>query len=156
MIRRRREAFRRRSDGFVLAIEADERHLVRRLIGEVRDLLTTTPPDDPKMTRLFPPAYLIDEDHDVEYQRLMRDELVASRLAAITTLDEFLADEKRSAMTAAEVESFAVSVNAVRLVLGTLLGVSDDDADEPNTPDFALYHFLSWLVDGAVSVLMTR
>jgi hypothetical protein len=61
-------------------------------------------------------------------------------------------------MSTAEVEAFASSLNAVRLILGTLLGVAedDDDTDRSDSPDFALYQYLSWLVDSAVNALMTR
>ncbi|MBU3688884.1 MAG: hypothetical protein B7C54_00925 [Acidimicrobiales bacterium mtb01] len=155
MIRRRREPVYRTSSGFMLDLDDEQRHLLRRLIGEVRELITSGASDDVKMRRLFPPAYTDDEELDTEYQRLMRDELVASRLSSISMVDEFLAATDGRAMSAVEVEAFASSLNAVRLILGTLLGVADD-ADEPEGPDFALYQYLSWLVDSAINALMTR
>ncbi|MBJ7426172.1 MAG: hypothetical protein JHD22_04470, partial [Ilumatobacteraceae bacterium] len=66
--------------GFSFNLGPEERHVVRRLIGEVGELLKTSVADDPKMARLFPPAYSADEEAETEYQRLMRDELVTSRL----------------------------------------------------------------------------
>lgn len=158
MIRRRREPVYRTSSGFVLNLDDEQRHLLRRLIGEVRELITSGASDDAKMRRLFPPAYTDDEALDSEYQRLMREELVASRLSSISMVDEFLAATDGRAMSTAEVEAFASSLNAVRLILGTLLGVADDadDTDRSDSPDFALYQYLSWLVDSAVNALMTR
>ena len=83
MIRRRREPVYRTSSGFMLDLDDEQRHLLRRLIGEVRELITSGASDDAKMRRLFPPAYTDDEVLDTEYQRLMREELVASRLSSV-------------------------------------------------------------------------
>jgi len=48
----------------------------------------------------------------------------------------------------------------VRLVLGTLLNVGeiDDylDEDDPRHDELALYNFLSWLLDSAISALMAN
>lgn len=171
MPRRRRPfqpPFQRDRGGISVTLSADERHLVRRLLGEVRELLTESPdPDDPsridpKMMRLFPPAYSDDDEASTEYSRLMRDELVTSRLAAIELADEFLADEQRTTVTSDELDAFAMSLNGVRLVLGTLLDVGEEDdlddvsADDPRAAETGLYNFLSWLVDSAVSALMSE
>jgi Domain of unknown function (DUF2017) len=50
------------------------------------------------------------------------------------------------------------SINAIRLVLGTMLGidVEDDDGDDANraaTPEYHLYDFLSWLLEWTVRAL---
>ena len=49
------------------------------------------------------------------------------------------------------------SLNAVRLVLGTMLGISDDDsaddADDNESPEHQLYTFLSWLLEWTVQAL---
>ena len=163
MIRRRRRAVRRTSTGFVLDLDADEIRLVRRLIGEIRQLITDGASDDPKLQRLFPPAYSDDEAGETEYRRLMRDELVASRAAAIDAVESVLAASENPAVPGtnsrvvfdgAGLEALATSLNSVRLVLGSLLGISDEN-DEPDVPELALYHFLSWMLDGVVEALMT-
>ena len=126
-------------------------------MGEVRELLTSSEPDDPKLARLFPPAYGDDRDAEAEteYQRLMRDELVASRLDSIARIDELLADDARQSMTADQLNAFVVSLNSVRLILGTILGITDEDDDDPDpAPEMAMYDFLSWLLDSAVTALM--
>jgi hypothetical protein len=150
--------------GYRCNLDADERRLVRRLIGEISELLTTTTPDDPKMERLFPPAYLDDADGDAqtEYQHFMRDELVASRLDTIMRVETLLADDRTDAITADDLDAFAAALNSVRLVLGTLLGVDDDtdDEDEDIRPDdtrpneMNLYNYLSWLLECAVAARM--
>jgi hypothetical protein len=89
----------------------------------------------------------------------MREELVASRLDSIGRIDELLADTTTSTMTADQLNAFVVSLNSVRLILGTILDVSDEDDedDDPSSPlaaEMAMYNFLSWLLDSAVTALM--
>ena len=159
---RRREPFEARGNGFRINLDEEERHFVRRLVGEVRELLTALPAGDPKMGRLFPPAYTNasgeDSEAEAEYQRLMRDELVASRLDSIGRIDELLADTTTSTLTSEQLNAFVVSLNAVRLILGTILGITDEDDDEdPDSPlanELAMYNYLSWLLDSAVTALM--
>lgn len=146
--------------GYRCNLDPDERHLVRRLIGEVRELLSTTSADDPKMDRLFPPAYLDEADAEAqtEYQQFMREELVASRLDAILRVDAFLAEDARTEVSAEDLDSFARALNSVRLVLGTLLGIDDDDEEDdgvvahPN--EMNLYNYLSWLLECAIAARM--
>jgi hypothetical protein len=62
-------------------------------------------------------------------------------------------------MTADQLNAFVVSLNSVRLILGTILDVSDEDDedDDPSSPlaaEMAMYNFLSWLLDSAVTALM--
>ena len=172
MIRRRRRAIRRTSRGFVLDLDSDEIHLVRRLIGEVRQLVSEAPADDPKLRRLFPPAYTDDDAGETEYRRLMRDDLVASRVAAIDAVETVLSAGESTGESTGELvvpsssgpilfdlaglEALATSINSVRLVLGSLLGISDEDDDpDADVPEVALYQFLSWLLDGVVEAMMT-
>jgi len=154
--------------GYRCNLDSDERHLVRRLIGEVSALLTSTVADDPKMKRLFPPAYLDDAEREAEsdYQQYMREELVASRLDSILRVDTFLADEGTTQITAEDLDAFTAALNGVRLVLGTLLDVHDDADDDEHDDDRAslhsdvhddemnLYNYLSWLLESAVAARM--
>lgn len=160
---RRRPPFESNRHGYVINLDEDERHFIRRLVGEVRELLTSMPVGDPKMARLFPPAYThandVDSDAEAEYQRLMREELVASRLDSITRIDNLLADAGSNNMSAEQLNAFVVSLNSVRLILGTILDITDDedDDDDPDSPlaaEMAMYNFLSWLLDSAVTALM--
>jgi hypothetical protein len=148
---------------------ADERALLSRLLDELRTLLVQ--PDDasvPALHRLFPVVHPDAPDLEAEYQRLMRDELVASRLAGINAVDEVLrSDDSARGVTFDEERllSFMQAINGVRLVLGTLLGVTDDgpggdptgDGVDDDTgalaPERQLYGFLSWLLDSAVVAL---
>ena len=144
---------------WVVNLDDDERDLVVRLLGELRELLDADLDDEPSpaLQRLFPPAFLDDPDKEAEYQRLMRDELVASRLAQIDAVTAAVAPGAASDLDEGQVIAFVQSINAVRVVLGTILDVGEDDDDEPGdvSPEHQLYGFLSWLLDWAVRSLST-
>ena len=143
-------------DGWVLQFQDEERDLLIRLMGELRELLTG-PEDNPLIIRLFPEAYPEDAEKEAEYQRLMREELVASRLAAIDSVTETLGPEGPALLSEEETFAFLQSVNAIRLVLGSMLGINDedpaDDADEQDSSEHNLYDFLSWILEWTVRSL---
>lgn len=146
--------------GFRINLDAEEKALLVRLVSELHALLTG-PDDDPHarelLTALFPTAYPDDDDKEAEYQRLMREELVASRLAAIDSVRATLAPDAPALLDEAETVAFMQSVNAIRLVLGTMLGITDDEsadaADDTDTAEHHLYGFLSWLLEWTVQAL---
>lgn len=161
MIRRRFVApIRPDGDGFVVDLGEDESALVRRLVGELRELLTTPEPGDEARAlvhRLFPVVHPDDEEAEAEYQRLMRDELVQSKLAAFEIAETTLAGDGR--LDEGGLLAFMQSLNSLRLVLGTMLGVTDDpDAEEVapgflESPEYALYTYLSHLLEHAVHAM---
>ena len=159
---------------YVVRLDADELGLVRDLAHQLRDLLVRGDPHDERMRRLFPVAYHDDPERDAEYQRLMREDLVASRLAAIELLDQVLlgrGDEPSAdaeAMTEAvtetvldeeQITALLHAVNSLRLVLGTLLDVGEDEDptvladDHPHLGEHHLYGWLSWLLEWTVRAL---
>jgi hypothetical protein len=154
-----RGAFGRGRGGYVLRIPSPERELICRLLDELRELLTadTAPP---ATVRLFPVVHPDDAEREAEYQRLMRDELVASRLASIERVKEVLAGTgKKVTLTDEQLTSLMQAVNGIRLVLGTILEVTEDDEVveiEDHIPEYQLYAYLSWLLDSAVVVASGR
>lgn len=145
-------------DGFVFNIGDDERALINRLLAELSQLLVGES-DDPRLVRMFPPAYHLadDAEADAEYQRLMREELVASRLTGISTVNAAL--QSPLPVDEESMVAFVQAINGLRLVLGTMLDVSEDldpadiDDDDPLAGEHHLYGFLSWLLDWAVRAL---
>jgi hypothetical protein len=145
-------------DGFAFNIGDEERQLVARLLTELSQLLVGES-DDPRLVRIFPPAYHLadDAEADAEYQRLMREELVASRLTGITTVNNAL--QSPDVVDEETMVAFVQAINGLRLVLGTMLDVSEDldpddiDDDDPQAGEHHLYNFLSWLLDWAVRAL---
>lgn len=160
-----RAPVRAKGDGFVVDLGADESALVRRLVGEVRQMLTDPEPR-PEATvllvRLFPVAHPDDAELEAEYQRLMRDELVQSKLGAFELVDEMLASGAKQVIREEQLVALMQSVNSIRLVLGTMLGVTDDpDADEVapdwvDSPEYQLYAYLSYLLEHCVRALSGR
>lgn len=141
--------------GYRINVEPEERDVLQGLLGQLRELLLG-PADDPVLRRLFPTAYHLPEhaEHDAEYQRLMREDLVASRMTSIDIVDGAL----RSAppLTEEQMMAFLQAINGLRLVLGTVLDVSEeldlDDVadDDPQVAEHHLYSFLSWLLEWTV------
>jgi hypothetical protein len=89
----------------------------------------------------------------------MRSELVASRLTAISRVVEVIGSSDR--LESGDMDLFLQALNALRLLLGTMLDVAEDDADpgadDPEDPAAAqahLYSYLGWLLEGAVAAAM--
>ncbi len=147
----------RSGDGFTLHIGADERAVVARLLGELRDMQTNPDAAD-AVARLFPVVHQGDAHEEEEWQRLMRDELITSRSAAIDTVVGVLQRPGRKVpITAAEMQAFIQAVNSIRLVLGTVLDVGEDEDDLApellESPEYGLYGYLSFVLDASVRVL---
>jgi len=144
--------------GWRIGLDAEERSLLIRLMDELGELLNG-PGDNELVRRLFPTAYPEDEEKEAEYQRLMREELVTSRMSAIETVKDVLDAERTDLLDEGQTIAFMQSVNAVRLVLGTMLDITDDEsadeADDTDTPEHNLYDFLSWILEWTVQSLST-
>lgn len=167
--RRFRAPIRRVDGGFVVDVSAEEAALVRRLLDELRELLSTPdagadapgthPPGAVLLSRLFPVAHPDDDAAEAEYQRLMREELLASKLAAFEVVDVTLGGDGH--LDEHGLIAFMQSVNSLRLVLGTLLGVADDpdaevDPDHEDSQEYHLYTYLSWLLEWSVRAMQSR
>jgi hypothetical protein len=149
------------SGGYVVDLGADESTLVLRLVRELRTMLTDDdPPEETRhlLHRLFPVAHPDDDELEAEYQRLMRDELLASKLAAFDVVETTL-EGRRGRLDEAGLVAFMQSINSIRLVLGTMLEVSDDPevfevpAGYSDSPEYALYGYLSFLLEHTVRAL---
>lgn len=151
-----RRPFRRRRDGlFDINLDPDERDLVRSLLDQLRDLLLA---DDPNLKRLFPVAHADDPEEEAAYQAMVHGQLIEARFAAIDVVEGSLgADE----IDEAGLTGWMQSINALRLVLGTLLDVGEEGMDlEPDDPRFESYllyeslgqllHFIVWSLSEAL------
>ena len=148
----------RSGSGFTLHIGKDERALVSRLLEELRTM-QSDPAAAEATVRLFPVVHPNDPRQEEEWQRLMRDELVQSRAESIDSVVEVLARPGRKvAISEDEMLAFVRAVNSVRLVLGTILEVTeDDDLDAPpelvESPEYQLYGYLSYVLDACVRAM---
>jgi hypothetical protein len=158
--------FRLKNGNYKIELADDHRQLITQLVEQLRDSLATTT-DDSNLRRLFPTAYNNDAKKDAEYQRLMRDELLESRLAAIDVTIKVIAQNDE--ISAEEIDAFARSINSLRLVLGTTLDIAESDygsqndtqqsensdGDETSGADEyliqkELYEYLGWLLEWTV------
>ena len=146
-----RPKFRRASDGsYRVNLEDYERALLRTLPAQLRDLLAT---DDPALVRLYPPAYVSDDEANEEYERLTRGDLTSRRLEALDLLESTV-DEER--LTEEQMAGWMGALNDLRLVLGTRLDVSEDDYgvevpdDDPDAQAWAVYGYLGYLLEAVV------
>ena len=146
---------RTRRGEYQLRLPDEERALLRSLPGQLRQLLTTDM-DDPSLRRLFPPAYLGEAEREAEYRRLMGDELLESRRAALDVMEATIDAE---VLNEEQIKGWLTALNELRLVLGTRLDVTEDMYDEevapedPRAPGLALYGYLGWLQEQVVAAL---
>lgn len=141
------------SGRYRITLPEAEQDLLRTLVPQLRDLLTT---DDPSLTRLFPTAYADDPERDAGYHAMVRDELLERRFAALDALEGTIDGGE---VDEAALSAWMRSLNDLRLVLGTRLDVSEDDdpatldPDDPRAPAWAIYHYLGALQGMVVDAL---
>ncbi len=149
----RRRIGRTRRGTYAVRLPTEERELLASLVDQLRELLELST-DDPSVRRLFPTAYHDDAERDREYQQLVRDELLERRLTALSTVEE---SAESAELDEAQLGAWLTALNDLRLVLGTRLDVSEDqaaiDEDHPDAPALAVYGYLSGLLDEVVAAL---
>ncbi|MFM7829110.1 MAG: DUF2017 family protein [Actinomycetota bacterium] len=165
---------RTKNGKFKINLHDDHREVLQELIEQFRETLTsaasaksaasaTGVDHEASLRRLFPTAYHNDAKADAEYQRLMRDELFASRLASAEVASTVIASKNE--ISAEEMDAFTRSVNSLRLVLGTTLDIAESDygagakearerhqADDTGETEIQreLYEYLGWLLEWCV------
>lgn len=127
----------------------------------LRDALTglerTLDPAAPEQVRLFPRAYADDGDEQ-RFEELTRGYLLAAKRDAMRIVSGVLdrasgrGETVELVLAPEEVQALLGSVNDLRLVVGTLLEVTDDEQPRallpPEAPDAARVNSYLWL--GAV------
>lgn len=150
-----RKVLKRRGDGsFDLRLSDDERELIVRLMDDLKIMLGDES-NDPSLRRLAPPTYGDDAVREAGYQMTAGDELRKARLAAVATVAE---SARREKLDEDEAVALAQSLNAVRLVLGTRLDITEENAgpppdDDPDAPAWYLYQYLSGLLAEVIDAL---
>jgi Domain of unknown function (DUF2017) len=148
---------RTRRGDFELRLTTDERTILRGLPDQLRNLIENEDPtSDPAMARLYPPAYEDDPIRNLEFERMAGDDLTSQRLSSISAMEASIDADR---LTEDQLLSWLGVLNDLRLVLGTRLDITEDTteddfaAGDPRAPTFALYGYLTWLVDAIVSAL---
>jgi hypothetical protein len=157
MFGRQRRRIDRRQNRFIVRMDAQERDLIRQLLSELRELLALSP-DDPRVRRLYPSAYADDAELENEYRSLTREELQSGRLASIDAVE---ASVDAELLDLDQLTAWMQAVNSLRLVLGTMLDITDDDQElslnpkDPNARTVALYGYLGGLLDEIVDAQLS-
>ena len=140
-------------DRFEVRLTSEAKQGILSLAEELEELQST---DRPETKRLFPTAYPDDPERDAGYQIFARDQLIEKRKDAVAIIRRTTeADE----LTAEELSAWMGVLNDLRLVLGTMLDVSEDDykidMTSPEAESLLLYGYLGELVHHMVEALTT-
>ena len=152
-------------DTLVVSLAEEELGLFRGLPDQVRSVLEGTN-DDPARARIFPRAYLdpTAEAEEAEWQELVHPELLRERLDALQLISVTLeraepaGDWWQIALTPEEVQAWLGVLNDTRLVLGTRLGVTEEEREldpaDPQAGAYAMYQWLTWVQGDLVDALL--
>ena len=148
-----------------MSLAEEELGLLRGLPEQLRGVLEASD-DDPARARIFPRAYLdpTAEAAEAEWQELVHPELLRERLDALSLITVTLeragsdGDWWKIALTPEEAQAWLGVLNDTRLVLGTRLGVTEEEIDldpaDPAAGAYAMYHWLTWLQGDLVEALL--
>ena len=143
---------RERDGSISVSLDDNIREALKALLDELRELLLTGTHDG--LRRLYPTAYPQDEQLDKGYRELVHDSLLAQRLEHIEAMENTLA---LKTVSNEQITAWMHAVNSVRLVLGTVLDVSEDDElptpEHPDARQYALYYLLGLLLEQIIGVL---
>lgn len=154
-----------RDDTLTVSLAEEELTLLRGLPEQLRDVFEDDV-DDPARARLFPRAYLdpTAETEEAEWQALVGPSLLRERLDALALITVTLqraalvGDWWQIDLAPDEVQAWLGVLNDTRLVLGTRLGVTEEERElDPADPDagpYALYQWLTWVQGDLIEELL--
>lgn len=173
--------FQHSRGGVVVRLDTAEAALLRKLFGEMVELLDDGPaegaddplasavgtleprstPEDPALARLFPEAYRDDDEAASDFRRYTEGDLRAGKIDAARVAAETVGDGGRVALTAEQAKTWLTALNDLRLTLGTRLSVTEDHEevfaplpdDDPRKQLWYIYDWLSYLQQSLVEAL---
>ena len=149
----------RRDGSIVLTLHEREIQVLQWVFSDLGRMLTDGSSVDAVTQRLFPRAYLdpTEEAAEAQWQDLVHDELVESRLTAMTEVVRSLdaaapvpgSPGVREIVLGEEQAAQWIGVlNDARLAVGTALEVTADwdfDALDPDDPSYELHALYAWM-----------
>jgi Domain of unknown function (DUF2017) len=123
----------------------------------------TQPPEDPVLARLFPDAYLGDDEAASEFRRYTEHSLRERKQGDVALVLATLDDPGRErTLSEDEAAAWLGALNDLRLALGTRLEVTEDvtgqlaeiGPDDPRVAMWAVYHWVTELQETLVRCLM--
>jgi hypothetical protein len=160
----------------VLELSRMEASHLAGLVEQFVDLLDETGesrPDDPAMQRLVPDAYSGDDAAAREFRDLTQRDLLDRRSTDAAAVLESLRDAsalpdplEEPAVTERSLTQIAIvpleppallswlrTLAALRLVLASRLGITDEDDHDEDDPRFGIYDWLGFRLDGLVRAI---
>ncbi len=143
------------NDMFQVNLLDAERTLIANLMKELSELVESDPKAE-MLTRLFPTALPNDPEAEEEFQQMVLQELITTRVGRFSNIS---ATAKEVLLDREQLEGWMAAINDARLVLGTRLDVceADDfeelDEDDPNALAQSAYWFFGWLLEHIVTAL---
>ena len=128
-----------------------------------------SPDDDPALARLVPSPYPDDQDAAAEFRRLTESDLLTARRADAETVIEMLGDVDEAVLdsdAAHDVVPIAIdgrhlsawlrTLTALRLVLASRIGITDEDERPVDDPRHRVYEWLAYRLDQLVESALDR
>jgi hypothetical protein len=140
-------------DTLVLVLDPNEAQLLVALPTELQEVFDG-PLTDPAAERLFPRAYLdpTEEEAEAEWRAMVHPDLLRQRLDALGVVRASLeraspaGEWLETALTPDEVQAWLGVLNDTRLMLGTRLGITEEEPlIEPTDPAAGAYAVYYWL-----------
>jgi len=157
-------SFRRRirpakGGGYEVRLATEERELLAALplqhlslLDDVGDELPGDLPD--ALRRLLPPAYTTDPDAERAYVALTRHDLMEHHRESLETMS---ATAKATRIDHDQLVAWLGALNDLRLVLGSMLGVTEDEAEPPvgdaHQAEWIAYLYLGGLQSELIDIL---
>ena len=155
--------FTRGRAGIRARLDREESELFRRLLSEMRVLLTDeSEPTDLIKGRLFPSAYE-DPEEERAYREMVRGDLERAKLDAVDVVVNTVSGRKAIdvEITTDQVDSWLTVLTDMRLAIGTRLDVdeakmsSEPSLEDPDAPALAVMHWLGWMQEMILEQLLT-
>jgi hypothetical protein len=147
-----------------------EVEVLRDLTSQLESLFAGGVPErgsDATRDRLFPRAYLdpTEDEAETEWQSAVHEDLVRQKSATVGALVDSLDTGKVNRKGVLElklepevVQHWVSALNDVRLALGVVLEVTEDEIvlerDDPRGPGLELYGWLTWLQGSLIEELL--
>jgi hypothetical protein len=115
----------------------------------------TQAPSDPAVARLFPTAYLDDAAAAADFRRFTEPDLRNEKLTNLEMVSDLLDGQTdKLELNQDQVNAWLRSLNDLRLVLGTRIGVGEDYEEQAqDDPGFHLYDYLTYLQGTLIDAL---